>query len=133
MKKTQKNYIQMIAPDCLVPVPLHPSKFRKRGFNQAELLAREFGKELNIPIRLLLRKNKETKDQKNLNRMERKKNVKNVFCVNVAEIKKGIPKSILLIDDVSTTGSTLTECAKALKAQGVQKVSFLTICAGESS
>ena len=132
MKKTQKDYISIIAPDCLVPVPLHPSKFRKRGFNQAELLAREFGKELNVPVRLLLEKNKKTEDQKNLNRLERKKNIKNVFCVNVAEIKKGIPKSILLIDDVSTTGSTLTECAKVLKAQGVQKVSFLTVCAGES-
>ena len=131
MKKTQKDYIQTIAPDCLVPVPLHSSKFRKRGFNQAELLAREFGTQLNIPIRLLLRKTQKTKDQKNLNRIERKKNVKDVFCVDVAEIEKGIPKSVLLIDDVSTTGSTLTECAKVLKCQGVQKVSFLSICAGE--
>ena len=133
MKKTQKDYVQIIAPDCLVPVPLHPSKFRKRGFNQAELLAREFGKELNVQVRLLLEKNKKTEDQKNLNRLERKKNIKNVFCVNVAEIKKGIPKSILLIDDVSTTGSTLSECAKVLKKQGVQSVSFLTVCAGESN
>ena len=133
MKKTQKDYIQTIVPDCLVPVPLHPSKFRKRGFNQAELLAREFGKQMNIPIRLLLKKKQKTKDQKNLNRIERKKNVKNVFCVNGAEIKKGVPKSVLLIDDVTTTGSTLTECARVLKHQGVQQVAFLSVCVGEQS
>ena len=131
MKKTQKNYVQTMIPDCLVPVPLHLSKFRKRGFNQAELLAREFGRQLHIPIRLLLKKRSRTKDQKRLNRMERKRNVKDVFCVDIAEIKKGIPKSVLLIDDVITTGSTLTECAKVLKKQGVQQVAFLSVCAGE--
>ena len=66
-----------------------------------------------------------------MNYVERKANIKNVFCVDAAEIKKGIPKSVLLIDDVSTTGSTLTECANVLKNQGVQKVAFLSICAGE--
>ena len=61
------------------------------------------------------------------------KNVKNVFCVDVAEIKKGVPKSVLLIDDVTTTGSTLTECARVLKHQGVQQVDFLSVCVGEQS
>lgn len=131
MKKTQKDYIREVGPDCLVPVPLHPSKFRKRGFNQAELLARDLSNEIQIPIRLLLKKKRKTKDQKNLNRKERKKNIENVFCVDKEETKKGIPKSVLLIDDVSTTGSTLTECAKVLKKQGVQKVAFLSVCAGE--
>lgn len=131
MKKTQKDYIQEVVPDCLVPVPLHPSKFRSRGFNQAELLARAFGKEIQLPVRLLLKKKQKTKDQKNLNRRERKKNVKHVFCIDMEEIKKGIPKSVLLIDDVSTTGSTLTECAKVLKKQGIQKVAFLSVCTGK--
>lgn len=131
MKKTQKDYIQRIVPDCLVPVPLHPSKFRRRGFNQAELLARALGNEIQIPIRLLLKKEQKTKDQKKLNRIERKKNVKNAFCIDILEINKGIPKSVLLIDDVSTTGSTLTECAKVLKKQGVQQVAFLSVCVAE--
>ena len=131
MQRTQKEYIKEIMPDCLVPVPLHFSKLKKRGFNQAELLARELGKELQLSVRLLLQKKQKTKDQKNLDRKERKKNVTNVFCINRIEIKKGIPKSVLLIDDVSTTGSTLMECAKVLKKQGVQNVAFLSVCAGE--
>ena len=128
VKHTQKVIIQMWNPECLVPVPLHPLKLRKRGFNQAELLAFALEKEMQIPVRLLLKKERYTKDQKRLNKTERKKNVKNAFCVDSKERNKGIPKSVLLIDDVSTTGSTLSECAKVLKKCGVQQVTFISIC-----
>ena len=60
MRETQKEYMKRIAPNCLVPIPLHPSKFRRRGFNQAELLARALEKEVHIPVRVLLKKQKNT-------------------------------------------------------------------------
>lgn len=131
MLKNQRFFIQQVAPDCIVPVPLHPSKRRKRGFNQAELLALALGEKTNIPVRLLLKKKKKTKDQKNLSKNQRIKNVADAFAVNENALGENIPESVLLLDDVSTTGSTLTACAKALKASGVSRVAFLTVCVAE--
>lgn len=131
MKLSQQKFIRQMAPECIVPVPLHPSKLRSRGFNQAELLAEALGKETGLPVRELLIKKKKTKDQKSLSRMQRTKNVKDAFAVDEEEIQKGIPASVLLLDDVCTTGSTLTACAGVLKTQGVARVSYICICAAE--
>lgn len=131
MKEKQGIFICREKPDCIVPVPLHPSKYRCRGFNQAELLAEALGEEINLPVRLLLKKQKKTKDQKSLNKNQRKKNVKDAFVVDKKEIDYNIPKSVLLLDDVSTTGSTLTACARVLKENGVMKVTFLSVCVAE--
>ncbi len=133
MYKSQGNFIRRMAPDCIVPVPLHPSKQRSRGFNQAELLAAAVGLEAGLPVRLLLKKTKKTKDQKSLGRKERRKNLQNVFSVDLEELGEDIPQSVLLVDDVSTTGSTLTACAFALREQGVKRVAFLSVCVGELS
>lgn len=131
MKQSRKAFIEEVAPDCIVPVPLHPSKQRRRGFNQAELLAEALGKELDIPVRLLLRKQKRTKEQKKLSKQQRKRNVSNAFCVDTEEMGSRIPESVLLLDDVSTTGSTLTACAKTLKAYGVRKVAYISVCVAD--
>ena len=131
IKESQQYFIQQTAPECIVPVPLHKMKLRSRGFNQAELLAEALGEEIGLPVRKLLIKEKKTKDQKSLSRNERKKNVNDVFCVNEEEMGAEIPLSVLLLDDVSTTGSTLTACARTLKAYGVKRVSYLSICAAE--
>lgn len=131
MKEKHGIFICREKPDCIVPVPLHPSKYRCRGFNQAELLAEALGEEINLPVRLLLKKQKKTKDQKSLNKNQRKKNVKDAFVVDKKEIDYNIPKSVLLLDDVSTTGSTLTACARVLKENGVMKVTFLSVCVAE--
>ena len=122
-----------VQPECIVPVPLHPSRLRTRGFNQAELLAAVLGQEAGLPVRRLLKKTRKTRDQKSLGRMERRKNLRNAFAVDLEELGENIPKSVLLVDDVSTTGSTLTACAFALRKQGVKQVVFLTVCAGELS
>lgn len=131
MKESRQAFIERMAPECIVPVPLHPSKRRSRGFNQAELLAEALGKEINLPVRLLLKKQKKTKDQKSLSKNQRKKNVKDAFMVDEDAIGSQLPESVLLLDDVSTTGSTLTACARVLKARGVARVAFLSVCAAE--
>lgn len=133
MKETRGAFISRMAPECIVPVPLHPSRQRSRGFNQAELLAEALGEELHLPVRRLLLKQKRTKDQKSLNKNQRKKNVKDAFVVNEEEIGARIPASVLLLDDVSTTGSTLTACAGVLKARGVARVAFLSVCVAEQA
>ena len=128
---SQGNFIKQVAPECIVPVPLHPAKQRKRGFNQSELLAKALSRELEIPVRLLLKKEKKTKDQKNLNRTMRRQNVKGAFVADADAFRQGTPETVLLLDDVMTTGNTLSACAVALKESGVKKVVFLCVCAGE--
>lgn len=131
MKQSQKAFIERMAPECIVPVPLHPSKQRLRGFNQAELLAEALGEELNLPVRLLLKKEKKTKEQKSLSRNQRIRNVKDAFRVDEDAMGDRVPASVLLLDDVTTTGSTLSACAAVLKAYGVAKVAFLSVCVAE--
>ena len=128
----QTNYIRRIRPDCLVPVPLHPAKQRKRGFNQAELFAVELGKRLELPVHLLLRKVKNTREQKQLTREQRKGNVRDAFAADLSSVNR-IPPRILLVDDIATTGSTLSACAATLKAAGAEQVFYITICAGDTA
>lgn len=131
MMKSQRRFLSEIRAECIVPVPLHKSKRLKRGFNQAELLAGALAKELGIPVRNLLIKNKKTKDQKQLTLEQRKKNLKDVYRVQKGQCPEDMPETVLLLDDIITTGSTLSACAAALKAAGVKKVYFLTVCSGE--
>lgn len=131
LKEAQGQFIYRMAPECIVPVPLHPLKQRLRGFNQAELLAEALGKEINLPVRLLLKKIKHTKEQKSLSKYQRMRNVADAFEVDEETLKGNVPKTVLLLDDVNTTGSTLTACAKALKAAGVKRIAFLSVCVAE--
>ncbi|RKD32324.1 ComF family protein [Thermohalobacter berrensis] len=112
--------------DLIVPVPLHRSKMRKRGFNQSELLARLISKKLDIPLDIKnLKRVKKTLTQNKLKRDERYKNVKNAFSIK----KKGVfnNKRILLVDDIFTTGSTVDECSKTLLKAGGKEVFVVTI------
>ena len=115
-------------PDALIPVPLHKSRLRRRGFNQAALVADRMGERLGIPVekKLLLRV-KKTRPQKELSDAERRENLKNAFqvCGNDVKLKRAV-----LLDDIYTTGSTLDAAASALRAAGVEKVYFLSICIG---
>lgn len=103
--------------DLVVPVPLHLSRLRERGFNQAALLAKRVGKKLGCEVdNFLLKKIRETPAQASLDREERRKNVKGAFLV--ADAKRISGKRILLVDDVATTGATLNEAAKILRKSG---------------
>jgi ComF family protein len=114
-------------PDFIIPVPLHVKRLRKRGFNQALVLARSLFPEEKEKIRYnILVRATDTPSQTGLSGKKRRKNLKNAFIIEKASEITG--KNILLLDDVFTTGSTANECAKALKAAGCKKVEVLTIC-----
>jgi ComF family protein len=101
--------------DGLVPVPLHPSRERARGYNQAVLLAEELGRHTGVPMMPLLRRTVATESQTTLSGDARRKNVQGVFAIDPAwQPRPG--GRFLLIDDVRTTGSTLSACATALDA-----------------
>lgn len=123
----EKQILRMEA-DVLVPVPVHPSRRRERGFNQAELLARRIGARLEIPVcpQMLVR-NKKTVPQKGLDPAGRLKNLEEAFLAG--EPLNGVEGAIL-VDDIYTTGSTIEACTRALKKAGVKNVYFLTICIG---
>ncbi len=113
-------------PDGIVAVPLHVRRVRERGFNQSALLARALGRRLHLPVRHdALRRVRWTEPQTRLNREERLTNVKDAFGVgDVEAVRK---RTLLLIDDVLTTGSTVTACAIALRNAGVSRVYVLTV------
>ena len=121
------GFIEKIKPDGLVPIPLHKSRRRRRGYNQAELLARAVGSRLNLPVydKLLVRV-KNTVPLKQLNAAERENNLKKAFNVTQNDVKL---KVLIIIDDIYTTGSTIEEAAKVLKAAGVEKIYFVTLAA----
>lgn len=126
-KRYQKLICRMEA-EVLVPVPIHPSRSKRRGFNQAGLLADRIGERLNIPVcpQMLIR-NKKTMPQKGLDPAGRLKNLEEAFSLGV--IPKGV-KGVILVDDIYTTGSTMEACTRVLKKAGVKKVYYLTICIG---
>jgi competence protein ComFC len=106
--------------DALVPVPLHLSRLRQRGFNQSLLLAQEAGGLLGVEVKEALVRTRRTDAQVNLGAEERKANVAGAFAVQPKIPIAGL--SVVLIDDVVTTGSTLSACAEALVAAGAASV-----------
>lgn len=109
-------------------IPLHLQRFRKRGYNQSELLAKEISRRLslkfnpNVLIRII-----QTKPQFELSKEERRKNLRGAFDISKefkGNIKGGV---VILVDDITTTGATLRECAKTLKTHGVKKVLGVTL------
>lgn len=111
--------------DWIVPVPLHPSRLRERGFNQALLLARAFfNKDHRVASDLLIR-SRPTAPQTGFSGAARRTNLKNAFAVVKPQRLAG--KKILLIDDVFTTGTTVNECARVLKKSGAAEVMVLTL------
>lgn len=107
--------------DAVVPVPLHPRREYERGFNQAEDLAMHLG----VPMMRLLTRVKHTQSQIELPKERRQQNVKGAFGLERSAIDN-IPQIVVLVDDVSTTGSTLEACAHVLKDAGVREVRALT-------
>ena len=107
--------------DLLAPVPLHPLRERSRGYNQALLLAQEAGKQMTLPVEAkALRRIRHTPSQaRSASQDERQANVAGAFAVDVALVQG---RSVLLIDDVCTTGATLEACAIALKEAGATSV-----------
>jgi ComF family protein len=110
--------------DIIVPVPLHPTRERERGFNQATLLAELIGAKMSIQAKPLLKRIRYTTTQTAFDRTERMENLRNAFRLrrnaNVRNLR------VLLIDDVLTTGSTVSECARILKEGGAASIHAAT-------
>jgi ComF family protein len=106
---------------CVVPVPLHPSRRRERGFNQARDLARHLG----LPVVEALARIRRTPPQTELSAAERRKNLDGAFATT-RHARRLAGAIVILVDDVSTTGATLDACASALRDAGVNEVRALT-------
>lgn len=110
--------------DCVVPVPLSKKRLNERGFNQSELLAKPFAEYFGIEYRDdILVKTRETQRQSRLVPSQRLTNVKGAFFAR----DDARDKNIIIVDDIMTTGSTLTACAKALKAAGAKNIVGVTL------
>ncbi len=117
--------------EALIPIPIHPSRKRKRGFNQAELLAEELSGRCGIPVDAgLLMRIKKTHVQKDLSDQERLTNLKDAFSVRKGRVPY---QNLILVDDIYTTGSTIDAAAKVLKECGAKNVFFVCICVGRGN
>ena len=109
--------------DAVVPVPLHRSRLRRRGFNQAELLARGVARKINSPVSGTLQVVRRTQGQVLLSAAERRANVAGAF-----RARDRLDGRVLLIDDVFTTGATMSACAETLLRAGAGEVRALSLC-----
>lgn len=109
---------------ALVPVPLHRSREWERTFNQAERIAVEMGRYWGLPVCRVLRKAQKTLPQSSLQEGARRRNLQGAF---VCKPMTKVPRSVVLIDDVLTTGATLRECARTLRKAGARRVYGITV------
>lgn len=126
-----RDLVRSWKPEVILPVPLHKKREQDRGYNQAELIARQFSLRLEtlygirIPVKTdYLLRTENTKPQRILDTKQRAANVSHAFSVSES---KAPPQSVLLIDDIFTSGATIDSCARALKEAGVRRVYYLTV------
>jgi ComF family protein len=113
--------------DCVVPVPLHPARERERGFNQAAVLARELARATGLPVdeHTVVRRVQTERHRRGMDAAARRESVAGAF--EVRQPKQIAGRRVLLVDDVFTTGATVSECAAVLKSAGVTDVYVLTV------
>lgn len=129
LAKSYKKLVEKWEVNVIIPVPLHRKRRRIRGYNQAEVLAKYLGQELEIPVETnAIYRVKYTAPQKNLDDKERRKNLSKAF--QVSDVWK-VKQKVLLVDDIYTTGNTIHAITTKLKGSGVEKVYFLTISIGQ--
>lgn len=117
--------------DAIIPVPIHPSKLKKRGYNQAQLIAGNLSKRLGIRMNCdIITRKRATGVQKNLSAKGRQNNLKKAFNVSQNVVKLD---SVLIVDDIYTTGATVDAMARCLKGAGVKNVYFAALCIGRGN
>lgn len=125
------NKFLALKVDAIVPVPVHYTKRRERGYNQTEIVADILGKRLEIPVwKDWLIRIRKTMPQKELNQLERLKNLEEAFAIKKQYYLQDDVK-ILLLDDIYTSGSTVEACTNVLLKAGVKKVYVSTLCIGK--
>lgn len=127
IEKRGKAIIDAMNPQAFLFVPVHKKRLRKRGFNQAEVIAREMSRIFSIPCLDLLGRKKETRAMKNLGSHERFHNLKDAFYLKTENIKKGLPRSVCIVDDIFTTGATMDACSTLALENGIEKVYGFTL------
>ncbi len=121
-------WMKSLNADALVPVPIHKSRRRTRGYNQAEVLARELGNLLGIPVRTdLIQRTRKTAPMKDLSASERQINLKKAFKIRRNDVKLS---TIIIIDDIYTTGSTIDNMSYELRRAGIKRIYFATLAVG---
>ena len=125
-----REHLHPYVPDLILPVPLHPARLQSRGYNQSLEMGRKLARNINVRIRPkgLIRLHN-TPPQAGLNRKERLENLKGAFQAN-REVVHG--KSLLLLDDIYTTGTTLTACAKTLRKAGPKEIRVLVLARAQA-
>ena len=123
-KAFEKIELNLPADTYITYVPMYKKREREGGFNQAELIARRVGEITNKEVLALLIKIKDNRSQTDLNPQERIENVRNAFAPLPIKVK---PRSILLVDDVYSTGATIRECIRTLKLSGIENISSFTL------
>ena len=114
--------------DAIIPVPLHKTREKQRGYNQAALIARELGKRLNIPVEEeFVGRIRQTLPQKNLKGKERQNNLKNAFKIRQNDVKLN---TVIVVDDIYTTGTTMDEIAGCLKRAGIREIYCISLAVG---
>ena len=126
--RTNASQFHNLKFDAVIAIPMHPSRRKQRGYNQAERVAASFANDIGLTLETgAVLRSKKTISQVGLTARERIANISDAFTVPIPERTAG--KTCIIIDDVTTTGSTLHECAKALKAVGAEAVYALTLAA----
>ncbi len=120
------NNPKELCSDLVIPIPLHKARERERGFNQSVLLARAFCRQANLVLQTgILVRHRPTQTQAGLSRRARRLNIQDAFLVMPSRHLQD--QSVLLLDDVFTTGATLNECARLLKKGGARRINVLTL------
>ncbi|HYF84391.1 MAG TPA: ComF family protein [Clostridia bacterium] len=123
---------EVLSIDAIVPVPIHENKLRTRGFNQSLFIARELAGRLRKPVSDCLLRTKETKVQYNLDKAQRYLNIVDAFSIKLL-YNNDKNKSILLVDDIYTTGSTVNECSRVLREFGARNIYVITAATGSNT
>ena len=122
------GWLSMVQPDALVPVPIHAARKRKRGYNQAELVARHLSSLCGVPVNnSLIYRPKQTAPLKDLSHSERQNNLKRAFKIRQNDVKLS---TIVIIDDIYTTGSTVDAMSRTFREAGVGQIYFMALAIG---
>lgn len=117
-----------LGAEVFVPVPVHKARKRYRGYNQAEVLCKLLARQTGIPMRELLRRDRKTAPQKELDAADRLRNLEQAISLEPEEQGCKLPKTVVLVDDIYTTGSTAEACTRILLRAGIEKVFLLNLC-----
>lgn len=133
-KETAKRLgkqLKALGIEAVIPVPMYEAKKNKRGYNQAEVFAREISKNLGIKeYEKIIKRISNTRPMKELSARDRRNNLKKAFIIGQNDVKF---KCILIIDDIYTTGSTIDEIAHEFRMKGVRDIYFLTLSIGQTT